>query len=59
MNTFVTAAISPAFSPWDGDLVFSVSAGQVRSDVMMIGTIAAEATRLAILDAVRESRVIG
>ena len=52
-------SLSPAFSPWDGDLVFSVSAGQVRSDVMMIGTIAAEATRLAILDAVRESRVIG
>ena len=52
-------ALSPAFSPWDGDLVFSVSAGQVRSDVTLVGTIAAEATRLAILDAVRESQVIG
>ena len=52
-------ALSPALSPWDGDLVFSVSAGQVRSDVTLVGTIAAEATRLAILDAVRESRVIG
>ena len=52
-------ALSPAFSPWDGDLVFSVSAGQVRSDVTLVGTIAAEVTRLAILDAVRESRVIG
>lgn len=52
-------ALSPAFSPWDGDLVFSVSAGQVRSDVTLVGTIAAEVTRLAILDAVRESQVIG
>lgn len=52
-------ALSPAFSPWDGDLVFSVSAGQVRSDVTLVGTIAAETTRLAILDAVRESQVIG
>ena len=52
-------ALSPAFSPWDGDLVFSVSAGQVQSDVTLVGTIAAEATRLAILDAVRESQVIG
>ncbi len=52
-------ALSPVFSPWDGDLVFSVSAGQVRSDVTLVGTIAAEATRLAILDAVRESQVIG
>ena len=52
-------SISPALSPWDGDLVFSVSAGQVRTDVTLVGTIAAEATRLAILDAVRESRVIG
>ena len=52
-------ALSPAFSPWDGDLVFSVSAGQARSDVTLVGTIAAEATRQAILDAVRESQVIG
>ena len=52
-------ALSPVFSPWDGDLVFSVSAGQVRSDVTLVGTVAAEATRLAILDAVRESQVIG
>ena len=52
-------ALSPVFSPWDGDLVFSVSAGQVRTDVTLIGTIAAEAARLAILDAVRESQVIG
>jgi len=52
-------ALSPALSPWDGDLVFSVSAGQVRSDVTLVGTVAAEATRLAILDAVRESQVIG
>ena len=52
-------ALSPALSPWDGDLVFSVSAGQVRSDVTLVGTIAAEATRLAILDAVRGSQVIG
>ena len=52
-------ALSPVFSPWDGDLVFSVSAGQVRTDVTLVGTIAAEAARLAILDAVRESQVIG
>ncbi len=52
-------SLSPAFSPWDGDLVFGVSAGQVRSDVTQVGTIAAEVTRLAILDAVRESQIVG
>ena len=52
-------AIAPAFSPWDGDLIFSVSAGQVPSDILTIGTVGAEAVRLAILDAVRETEVIG
>ena len=52
-------AVSPAFSPWDGDIVFGVSAGNQAVDVTLVGALGAEAVRLAILDAVREATVIG
>ncbi len=52
-------AVAPAFSPWDGDIVFGVSAGELAADVTLVGALGAEAVRLAILDAVREATVIG
>ena len=52
-------AVSPAFSPWDGDIVFGVSAGNLAADVTLVGALGAEAVRLAILDAVRDATVIG
>lgn len=52
-------AISPAFSPWDGDIVFGVSAGTLAADVTLVGALGAEAVRSAILDAVRNADVIG
>jgi L-aminopeptidase/D-esterase-like protein len=55
----IARAIVPAFTPWDGDLVFAVSAGTTNSDSLTVGSLAAEATRLAIVDAVRDAAVIG
>lgn len=52
-------AVAPAFSPWDGDIVFGASAGDLAADVTLVGALGAEAVRLAILDAVREATVIG
>ncbi len=54
----IARAIYPAFTPWDGDIVFSISLGKVASDTMTVGNLAAEAIRLAIIDGVRESEVV-
>jgi len=54
----IARAIYPAFTPWDGDIVFSISLGKVSSDTMTVGNLAAEAIRLAIIDGVRESEVV-
>ncbi|OGT30376.1 MAG: hypothetical protein A3E87_01440 [Gammaproteobacteria bacterium RIFCSPHIGHO2_12_FULL_35_23] len=45
-------AIVPAFTSVDGDLVFSVSNGSLAADECVVGSMAAEASRLAILNAV-------
>lgn len=50
--------LSPAFSPWDGDLTFSLSVGQIQAELVSVGALAAEATELAILDAVKESQPV-
>lgn len=51
-------AISPVFTRFDGDIVFCMSVGKVVSSELTVGTMAAEAVRLAILDAVKDSEVI-
>ncbi len=51
-------AISPVFSCYDGDILFAISVGQLKASVLTIGAMAAEAVRLAILDAVRDSTAI-
>ncbi|RUR02955.1 P1 family peptidase [Legionella septentrionalis] len=48
-------AISPIFSPYDGDIIFCFSLGNLEVSELMLGTIAAEQVRLAILDAVKNS----
>ncbi|MDZ7343863.1 MAG: P1 family peptidase [candidate division KSB1 bacterium] len=48
-------AIQPAHTPFDGDMVFSLSVGEENADVMAIGTIAAELVAQAIVQAVTVS----
>lgn len=48
----------PAFTRYDGDLVFAASIGKIVADEVTIGTLAAKTTHLAILDAVKDSKVI-
>lgn len=51
-------AISPCFTQYDGDILFCISVGDKTASELSIGTVAAEAVRLAILDAVKEAEVI-
>lgn len=51
-------AISPVFTQFDGDILFCVSVGEAKASELTVGTMAAEAVRLAILDAVKESVIL-
>lgn len=54
----VSRAISPIFSPYDGDTIFCFSLGDIDVSELMLGTIAAEQVRLAIIDAVRDASIV-
>ncbi|RMD92216.1 MAG: peptidase S58 family protein, partial [Calditrichaeota bacterium] len=45
--------ISPAHTPYDGDVVFCLSVGQKKGDVMTIGAVAAELVTESIIRAVK------
>ena len=51
-------AITPVFSRFDGDMVFCVSLGTVEYPEEVVGTMAAEVVRAAIVNAVSESVVL-
>jgi len=51
-------AIFPVFTRYDGDIIFAISTGDLLASENSVSVAAAEAVRLAILDAVRESVVI-
>lgn len=51
-------AIAPVFTVYDGDLVFAVSLGNKSASELVLGTVAAELTRQAIVAAVKDSVVI-
>lgn len=51
-------AISPIFTCYDGDILFSISIGEKEASVLSVGVIAAEAVRCAIIDAVKHSERI-
>lgn len=51
-------AISPVFTCYDGDILFSVSVGDHQASEMTVGTIAAEAVRLAVINAIKESTIV-
>lgn len=48
-------AISPIFSCYDGDILFSISLGEKEASVLTIGTIGAELVRQAIVNAVQNA----
>jgi L-aminopeptidase/D-esterase-like protein len=48
--------ISPAFTKFDGDIVFALSTGEKRGDVIAVGAAAAEAVARAIVRGVTEAR---
>jgi L-aminopeptidase/D-esterase-like protein len=48
----IAKAISPSFTSYDGDIVYAVSMGDTVCDEVVLGALAAEATRQAILGAV-------
>ena len=54
----VARAVSPAHTPWDGDTVFALSAGNaaVAGGVLVVGAVAAEVTARAIVRGARLAR---
>jgi len=48
-------AISPIFTRYDGDIIFSFSLGNKKASELVVGTLAASVTHLAIMDAVKDS----
>jgi len=54
----IARTVSPVFTRYDGDILFCVSLGEYSASELTIGTMAAEAIKLAIWDAVKNSGVI-
>ncbi|MCL6482144.1 MAG: P1 family peptidase [Firmicutes bacterium] len=52
----IARVVSPALSPFDGDVIFVLSTGRLRADVTALGAAAAEATARAIARGVTEAR---
>lgn len=52
-------AISPIFTPWDGDTVVVASAGSVPANEFALGILAAETVADSIRDAVRSATSLG
>jgi L-aminopeptidase/D-esterase-like protein len=58
----VARAIDPVFTPFDGDVVFCLAAGEPRVDsfeTMQVGSLAATVVAEAIRDGVREAAAAG
>jgi L-aminopeptidase/D-esterase-like protein len=51
-------AISPVFTQYDGDIIFCFSMGEKEACELTVGTMAAEAVRLAIINAVKDSVIL-
>ena len=52
-------SISPVHTMFDGDVVFTLATGKVKTDVTIVGAVAAEVTATAIRRAVRIARSAG
>lgn len=57
-STGMARAISPVFTRDDGDLIFAISVGEEKISEQNVSIAAAEAVRLAILNAVKESVIL-
>jgi L-aminopeptidase/D-esterase-like protein len=51
-------AISPAFTRYDGDVIFCVSLGEHVASELTVGAVAAEAVKQAIINAVKDSIIL-
>ncbi|HTM64327.1 MAG TPA: P1 family peptidase [Gammaproteobacteria bacterium] len=51
-------SISPVFTRFDGDIVFCMSLGKISASELTVGTMAAEAVRLAVINAVKDSVIV-
>lgn len=58
-QTGLAKVISPVHTVQDGDVVISVSSGDKKEDVNLVGIIAAELTQKAIIRAVEQSTSLG
>ncbi|MCK5392135.1 MAG: P1 family peptidase [Deltaproteobacteria bacterium] len=58
-QTGLAKVISPVHTSQDGDMVISVSLGDLKEDVNLLGVIAAELTQKAIIRAVEQSTTLG
>lgn len=58
-QTGLAKVISPVHTVQDGDMVISVSSGNKKEDVNLIGVVAAELTQKAIIRAVEQSSSLG
>ena len=56
--TGMARAIFPVFTRNDGDIIFCVSLGELSGVEMIVSTMAAEAVRQAILNAVKDSIIL-
>jgi L-aminopeptidase/D-esterase-like protein len=52
-------AISPIFTPWDGDTVVVASSGSIEASDFAVGVLAAEVVADSIRDAVRQATSLG
>lgn len=52
----IARSITPAFTCYDGDILFAFSLGDQTASTTMVGSVGAQAVRLAIMDAVKNSR---
>ena len=54
----VARAVDPVFTPFDGDVVFCLSSGELRGDpwqLIRVGSVAASLVAAAIRDAVEQA----
>jgi len=58
-QTGLAKVISPVHTVQDGDMVISVSSGERKDDVNLVGIIAADLTQKAIIRAVEQSGSLG
>lgn len=54
----VGRAVTPAFTRYDGDIIFAVSCGDHTASEVMVGTMAAEVAQHAVINAVKESVIL-